>query len=467
MRVYQVVSLVFAALFCCWVSSTAQAADVKPNIIFIMVDDMGRDWISSYGASHPTPNVDRLATQGIRFENCWCAPICTPTRMELLTGQYPFRTGWVRHHDVPRWGGKGFDWEKFTSFARVVKKAGYTTAIGGKWQINDFRKQPGALKLHGFDEHCVWTGWETGNAPPSSKRYWDGYIMTNGKREVHKHGSEAVNDFLIDFIRRNKKRPFLAYYPMMLVHGPFLPTPLNRDKAPEGKTALYAGMVTYMDHLVGKLVDAVDELGIADRTIIMFTGDNGSSASGTLNGKPYPKGKGRTNDWGVHMPFLVRAPMFSKGGEVSDDLIDFTDMLPTFADLAGAELPAGVKLDGRSFVSSLRGDRSAKGKREWIFAQIEDRRTIRDKHYKLDSSGSFWNISKDLLERKDLRESKEPDVVEARERLGKVLASLPQNAGGPFEGYKAGGGKARKAANPKKKDRQSRKALKQKKKREG
>ena len=467
MRVYQVVSLVFAALFCCWVSSTAQAADVKPNIIFIMVDDMGRDWISSYGASHPTPNVDRLAAQGIRFENCWCAPICTPTRMELLTGQYPFRTGWVRHHDVPRWGGKGFDWEKFTSFARVVKKAGYTTAIGGKWQINDFRKQPGALKLHGFDEHCVWTGWETGNAPPSSKRYWDGYIMTNGKREVHKHGSEAVNDFLIDFIRRNKKRPFLAYYPMMLVHGPFLPTPLNRDKAPEGKTALYAGMVTYMDHLVGKLVDAVDELGIADRTIIMFTGDNGSSASGTLNGKPYPKGKGRTNDWGVHMPFLVRAPMFSKGEEVSDDLIDFTDMLPTFADLAGAELPAGVKLDGRSFVSSLRGDRSAKGKREWIFAQIEDRRTIRDKHYKLDSSGSFWNISKDLLERKDLRESKEPDVVEARERLGKVLASLPQNAGGPFEGYKAGGGKARKAANPKKKDRQSRKALKQKKKREG
>jgi len=291
--------------------------------------------------------------------------------------------------------------------------------------------------------------------------------MTNGKREVHKHGSETVNEFLIDFIRRNRDRPFLAYYPMMLVHGPFLPTPLNRDKAPEGKTALYAGMVTYMDHLVGKLVDAVDELGIADRTIIMFTGDNGSSASGTLNGKPYPKGKGRTNDWGVHMPFLVRAPMFSKGEEVSDDLIDFTDMLPTFADLAGAELPAGVKLDGRSFVSSLRGDRSAKGKREWIFAQIEDRRTIRDKHYKLDSSGSFWNISKDLLERKDLRESKEPDVVEARERLGKVLASLPQNAGGPFEGYKAGGGKARKAANPKKKDRQSRKALKQKKKREG
>ena len=155
MRVHSSVSMALAAFFC---FSATVSAETKPNIIFIMVDDMGRDWISSYGASHRTPNVDRLAAAGIRFENCWCAPICTPTRMELLTGQYPFRTGWVRHHDVPRWGGKGFDWEKFTSFARVVKKAGYTTAVGGKWQINDFRKQPDALKRHGFDEHCVWTG---------------------------------------------------------------------------------------------------------------------------------------------------------------------------------------------------------------------------------------------------------------------------------------------------------------------
>ena len=115
MRVYSGVSLALAVFFC---FSASASAETKPNIIFIMVDDMGRDWVSSYGASHPTPNVDRLAAQGIRFENCWCAPICTPTRMELLTGQYPFRTGGVRHHDVPRWGGKGFDWEKFTSFAR-------------------------------------------------------------------------------------------------------------------------------------------------------------------------------------------------------------------------------------------------------------------------------------------------------------------------------------------------------------
>ena len=456
MRVYIVVPVVAAAVFFS-VFTAARAVETRPNIIFIMVDDMGRDWISAYGSSHPTPNVDRLAVQGIRFDNCWCAPICTPTRMELLTGMYPFRTGWVRHHDVPRWGGKGFDWEKYTSFARVVKKAGYATAIGGKWQINDFRKYPDALKRHGFDEHCVWTGYETGNAPPSDKRYWDGYLMTNGKRKVHPHGSEAVNDFLIDFIRRNKDRPFLAYYPMMLVHGPFLPTPLNKANAPKGKTELYAGMVTYMDRLVGKLVTAVDELGIGGRTIIIFTGDNGSSASGTLRGKPYPKGKGRTNNWGVHMPFLVRAPMFSKGGVSTRDLIDFTDMLPTFSELAGAELPAGVKLDGRSFVSSLRGDKSAAGKREWIFAQIEDRRTIRDKRYKLDSTGAFWDLEKDYLEKNDLRGSADPEVVRARASLGKVLASLPANAVEPFEGYKKGGGK-NKDAKPKRARRNKKKS---------
>jgi len=143
-----------------------------PNIVFIMADDMGIDWVSAYGAQHPTPRIDALAKQGVRFENVWCNPICTPTRLTLLTGMYPFRTGWTDHHDVPRWGGKGFDWDRFTCWARVLRDSGYITAIGGKWQVNDFRPYPDALYKHGFDEHCVWTGYETGNAPPSEERYW-------------------------------------------------------------------------------------------------------------------------------------------------------------------------------------------------------------------------------------------------------------------------------------------------------
>ena len=424
----------------------------KPNLVFIMVDDMGRDWARCYGARHETPNLDRLAAAGVRFTNAWCAPICTPTRVELLTGQYPFRTGWTSHHDVPRWGGKGFDWDKFVSFARVLKGAGYRTAIGGKWQINDFRKHPDALERHGFDEHCVWTGYETGN-PPSYKRYWDGYLMTNGKRATHAYGPDVINAFLIDFIKRHKDGPFLVYYPMMLVHGPHLPTPLTKDDPPQGKESLYAANVTYMDRLVGRIVKTVDELGIADNTVIMFTCDNGSSCAGVLGGKAYPNGKGQLADRGVHVPLIARAPGLTAGGRVCDDLVDFTDMLPTLAELAGAQLPDGVTLDGRSFASSITGKDSGAAKRAWIFSQVGGGRMVRDKRYLLNSKGGFYDLSEDPLQQRDLSQSSRPEHVAARQRLARALENLPPDGEPPFEGYRqkrdkrkgeAGRGKARK-----------------------
>ena len=125
---------------CAWPAIRLAA---KPNILFIMVDDLGKDWISCYGADDiETPHIDRLAKGGLKFHNAWSMPQCTPTRATLLTGQYPWRTGWVNHWDVPRWGVGYFDWAKYTSFAKVMKTAGYATAIAGKWQINDFRMSP-------------------------------------------------------------------------------------------------------------------------------------------------------------------------------------------------------------------------------------------------------------------------------------------------------------------------------------
>jgi arylsulfatase A-like enzyme len=130
----------------------------RPNILLILVDDLGKDWIGCYGADGAsTPHIDRLAAAGMKFRNAWSMPQCTPTRVTLLTGQYPWRTGWVNHWDVPRWGVGYFDWEEYTTFARVLRGAGYATAIAGKWQINDFRLEPGALAKHGFDDWCVWT----------------------------------------------------------------------------------------------------------------------------------------------------------------------------------------------------------------------------------------------------------------------------------------------------------------------
>ena len=432
-------------------SSPAAVADaagtMKPNVILIMADDMGRDWVSCYGADHKTPNVDRLAAGGVRFNNVWCTPICTPTRIELLTGLYPCRTGWVKHHDVPRWGGKGFDWDKFTCWARVLRDAGYATAVGGKWQVNDFRQFPDALKLHGFDEHCMWTGYETGNAPPSDERYWDAYLMTNGKREIHQgqYGPTVINDFVIDFIKRHKSQPFLVYYPMLEPHGPHVPTPLNRDDAESGekgkdKAWAYAGQVTHVDHLVGTVMETLDELGIAQKTMLVFTCDNGSAASGRLSGQAYPKGKGKVANWGANVPFIVRAPFLTgtNVGRASDDLIDFTDVYPTLVELAGAKMPGRSALDGRSFLGLIDGTARAQDKRTWIYSQLGNGRMVRDQRFLLDDRGDLYDLEADPLQEESLAESADPEVSAARERLGKVLAGTPPDAGPPFEGFRSG-----------------------------
>jgi len=316
-----------------------------------------------------------------------------------------------------------------------LREGGYATVIGGKWQINHLGKEPDALKKHGFDEHCVWPGVEEGK-PETQERFWNGLLVTNGKRSKVPYGPDTINQFLIDYIKRHKDDPFLVYYPMLLTHGPHTTTPLNKANAPEGKPALYAGNVTYMDHLVGKLVAAVDELGLKERTLIVFTGDNGSASSGTLNGEPYPKGKGRQADWGAHVPFIVRAPFLSRGGIISRDLIDFTDLYPTFLDLAGVTPPKTLKLDGKSFVPSLRGDEDPFKKRSWIYSQIGDFRMIRDWYHIVDNKGAFHNLLKDP--RQERKVSPQDKIAPGRrQRLQMILDRFPQNAPAPFPEFEA------------------------------
>jgi arylsulfatase A-like enzyme len=394
----------------------------KPNVVLIMADDLGRDWLGSYGSEeNVTPNLDKLAATGLRFETCYSTAICTPTRHMLLTGRYPFRSGWTVHHDAPRWGGQFFDPEREITFARALKKAGYATALMGKWQVNDLRVDRDVLARHGFDEHCVWTGYETGN-PPSYVRYWDGYLQINGRRPdpTGTFGPDVCTDFAIDFIRRNKDRPFLAYYGMILVHGPHKTTPHNKD----GK-GTYKGQVEYLDHLVGRIVASLDELGIRDRTIVIFTTDNGSSQGARAWGAQQPKGKGKVAERGVHVPFIVNCPGLVPGGKTTDRLIDLSDVLPTLADLAGAPLPDGVALDGRSFASELLGAEGGPRPREWIFSQVGSRRVIRDKRFTLYNDGRFYDVAADPGETSDLSGSSEPAVAAARRRLTEILDSFP------------------------------------------
>ncbi|MGD8240450.1 MAG: sulfatase-like hydrolase/transferase, partial [Armatimonadota bacterium] len=238
--------------------SSAQRAGgtTKPNIIFIMVDDLGKEWISGCGAEDiETPNIDALAAGGMRFRNAYSMPQCTPSRATLLTGQYPWRTGWVNHWDVPRWGVGYFDWKQRENmtFARLMKPAGYATAVVGKWQINDFRVAPDALKKHGFDDWCMWTGGEGGN-PPSNQRYWDPYVHTaeGSKTYEGKFGPDIYTDHLIDFMQEHRDEPMMLYYPMALTHGPLVHTPAEPDVTePVDK---HKAMVRYTDHLVGRIV---------------------------------------------------------------------------------------------------------------------------------------------------------------------------------------------------------------------
>lgn len=298
-----------------------------------------------------TPSVDRLAATGVRFETAWTSPICTPTRVMMLTGQYPGRTGWTEHYDVPRWSGAGLIPENFSTWPQQLRRAGYATAIAGKWQINDLRPEPDILARHGFQRHCVWPGVEEGN-PPSSRRYWGAYLQTDGTRKVHtdEYGPDVTQRFALEFIREHKSRPFLLYYPMIAVHAPNEPTPLNRANPPKGEAALYAGSVTYMDRQVGELLDELDRLGLTQNTAVIFAGDNGSSTGGTHANRAVPAGKGRTIERGVHVPLIVRLPGVS-GGRATSALADFSDIFPTMLDLAG--LPRAAS-DGHSWVPLLR-----------------------------------------------------------------------------------------------------------------
>jgi len=311
----------------------------RPNIPLIMADDLGKEWISCYGAENiETPNIDALAANGMKFTNGYSMPQCTPTRVSLLTGQYPFHTGWVNHWDAPRWGVGYFDWKpkQNTTFARFMKNLGYATCAAGKWQINDFRLEPNAMEKHGFDEWCMWTGGEAGN-PPSEERYHDPYINTRlgSKTYEDKFGPDVYTDFLIDFMGRHRDQPLCLYYPMTLTHTPFVATPDEPDAAlPIEK---HKAMVRYADKMVGRLVAALDNFGVRERTIIIFTTDNGTvgSITGKRNGRDVRGGKAQESESGVCCPFVVNCPGRVPSAVETDALTDFTDLLPTFIELGG------------------------------------------------------------------------------------------------------------------------------------
>ena len=419
--------LALIALF----TSTTLAAAKPVNVLLIMADDIGYECFSSYGsAEYSTPRLDALAADGIRFENCHSTPLCTPSRVNLMSGK----------SNVFNYQDFGLYPKGEPTFANHFKQAGYATAVAGKWQLmtSDGGTSP---QEAGFDSYCLW------NTPLTSReRYWDPSLERNGTLldlPPGTYGPDVCTDFLADFIQScaDSGTPFLAYYPMILVHNPFPPAPnsTNRDETDDKKN--FIDMVNYMDALVGRLVDTLEANGLRDNTLIIFTGDNGTNADlvSEFEGRPLRGGKGYTYDHGTHVPLIANWPAQIPAGQVNRDLISFSDFFPTMVEATGLPPKQITNGDGISFWPQCRGGPGTP--REWIYGyyfprpyaeEFDDKyrhfevRYARDERYKLYDNGDLFDTQVDVLENAPLDlHLPDPPAALVREKLQTVLDSYP------------------------------------------
>ncbi len=410
-----------------WASCRPGDSDPRPNIVLIMADDLGIDGIGCYGGeSFATPRIDRLAAEGTRFECCYATPLCTPSRVELLTGRYPFRTGWtnnIQHLEEAAGRELHLRTEDEVTFAQLLRDAGYETAIAGKWQLARFDAHPRHLSECGFDESCCWM-WKSGEGYTS--RYWSPVVFEDGAVRADLagvYGPDLFAEAIARFVRSEHEAPFLAFYSMTLPHGPFEPTPRqtggHAPAAPVPALGNFGPMVEYLDELVGRIVDALDEAGLASRTLVLFTSDNGTppEVAVRFRGVDRTGEKGRASEAGMRVPLVARWPGRVPAGRTVDDLVDFSDFLPTFTELGGATLPASRIVDGVSFASVLTGD--GKSGRQWAFSQVRDRTCIRVARYKLYDNGRLFDVVSDPAESDNLIARE--DLVGITRRLQAML----------------------------------------------
>jgi arylsulfatase A len=409
-----------------------------PNLILILADDLGAKELSCYGnTEHDTPHLDRLARTGAQFKTCYTAAICHPTRFEIMTGQYGSRNG-VFHFAGRRGGPEPDSPEEqivnHVTFAQVLKPQGYATALAGKWQLSG--KIPTLVRECGFDEYIIWA--YTHNLPPGVKheggyeggaktsRYWHPSVVSNGEYLPTKpddYGPDMFTDFVIDFARRNKDRPFFIYYPMALTHAPYYSTPTTNPSQEEKfkhSPGKFKENVEYMDKLVGRIVAALDEMGLRENTVVFFTGDNGTGG----------QGKGQTTELGARVPMIVNCPGVVKPLGPSEELVDTSDVMPTLADFAGAKVPDDRRIDGRSFAPILRGEEGET--REWIFSYLGDGRVLRSKRWLLEDNsprhpGRLYDCgaSRDGTGYKEVTDSEDPEVLAVKKRFDEILKDLP------------------------------------------
>lgn len=341
---------------------------------------------------------------------------------------------------------------KADTFAHMMQRAGYKTCIAGKWQLTSYDPPdfPGAnlrrntgmrVKDAGYDEYSLW---HTGHTETKGSRYADPVIFQNGQFRDDtdgKYGPDLWVDFIRDFMSRQRNEPFFVYYPMALPHNPMVPTPDSpawKDPARRhsDETPFAADMIRYTDKLVGKIIDDVDELGIAENTLILFVSDNGTNnrVASMMGERRVRGGKSYGTDLGIRVPMFAYWKGKTTAGKVADDLIDSVDFLPTILDIAGASEQIRETIDGVSFADVIRG--TGTSPRETVYIHQDPRpgwdkdrfaliRLARDRNYKLHEDGRLYCTRDDPFETSPIFVAKDTEQSHnARVKLQRVLDSM-------------------------------------------
>lgn len=436
--------LVFALAWTGLSSALAAGDAARPNIIFILADDLGAEALGCYGGAKfwdnrnqilgeiKTPHLDAMAAGGMRFDATFATPVCSPSRAVFLTGKYNHRIGFP---DILGRGGSAreLDAGAHPTLAQLLKNAGYVTAAVGKWHIGP---------LPGPDNVPPSIASDTAYPHPRACGF-DRQFLVQGAH-LREYGEPVEGRYTPDqlqawakkFITAQKDRaePFFLYYASPLPHFPYWPTPLNPD-GPRGDASTKLGemygdmknfpyLVEYLDTQVGDLLNELDVLGLRDNTLVIFAGDNGTPpwmVTEMKDGRKIKWGKATMLDTGSWVPMLASWPGKVAPGSVHAGLVDFTDLMPTLLELAGAPLPGDI--DGVSFAPVLQGTEGPA--REWVHVLFGEQYFARDAHYKLRENGELYDVSgAPYVETLVEPENENPVAAASRQTLSRVLDNL-------------------------------------------
>ncbi len=398
----------------------------QPNIIIILSDDIGYE-IPTYtgGQSYETPNIDALASLGTQFTQCNSSPTCSPSRFMLLTGKYNFRNYFNQFGSM--------DTSQRT-IANMLKDAGYETCVAGKWQLDG---GDASIKKFGFKKYLVTNPFKINSRIYKYKdpqiyergRYWASTYTTG------LYGEDIIRNYLFNFIDSNIEKPFFAYWSMNLCHDEFCPTPddaafatwNSRKKPVKADTVWLPSMVKYMDKQVGMLIEKLNTTGLINNTVVIFLGDNGTTKGihSLFNGEVVEGGKSLPIVYGTHVPMIVYDPAGLTNGATNNNLVDFTDFLPSLATIAKTPLPPYGILDGVNFmqVNGMTVNEPRTDAYCYYDPHPELKRKPKiwtnDATYKLYNPGIlFYNYAKDPLELNPLTDSLlTPEELEIKQRL--------------------------------------------------